>query len=83
MTADVVAQLVQGAVALLLALVGGGISWSEIRKHGAETERRKQAERERDAANVRADTPPASVKEGDGILRLLRRRRRLPHDNRL
>lgn len=78
MSPDVVADLVKGAVALLLALVGGGVGWDQIRRHGAETERRKQAERERDEANIRAEhaaQAPASPREVVGILQRLRRRR--------
>jgi hypothetical protein len=45
-TGDVVAEIVKGVVALLLAIVGGGIGWSEVKKHGAETEKRKQREKE-------------------------------------
>lgn len=74
------AQLIQAAVVLLVTLIGGGVGWDQVKRHGAETERRKQAERERDAANVRADhakQAPASVREAVGILRVLRRRRRL------
>lgn len=77
MTGEVVAKLVQGAVMLLLAVIGGGIGWDQVKRHGAETEKRKQAERERDAANLRADhakAPPASPSEVVGILRRLRAR---------
>jgi len=76
----VTAQIIAAVAAVLVALVGGGVGWDQVKRHGAETERRKQAERERDAANVRADhanKPPASVSEAVGILRLLRRRRRV------
>ena len=74
MTAD----LIKAAVVLLVTLIGGGIGWDQVKRHGAETERRKQAERERDAANLRADraqAPPATPGEVVGIMRRLRARR--------
>lgn len=49
------AELVAGLVALIVALVGGSVGWQEIKDHGAETERRKQAE-------VRADHAEATLK---------------------
>lgn len=48
MTADVVAELVKGAVALLLAIVGVGVGWDQVKRHGATDERLKQAEKELD-----------------------------------
>ena len=63
---------------MLIALIGGVAGWVRVDQHGAETERRKQAERERDAANVRAEhaaQAPASPREVVGILQRLRRRR--------
>lgn len=49
---EVVAEIVKGAVMLLLALIGGGIGWDQVKRHGAETERRKQAERRADEAEA-------------------------------
>ncbi len=38
------ATIVAGIVALVVLLVGGGVGWSQIKKHGAERERRRMAE---------------------------------------
>lgn len=64
-----------GLVGGLLALIFGGVGWSQIRKHGRSLEQRDQAERERDAANEDADTaarPPLSGPESVDALRRLR-----------
>ena len=66
------AELVAGLVALIVALTGGSIGWQQIKAHGAEREKRRQAERERDDANARADAtkiPPAEKHEASEILR--------------
>jgi len=44
-------ELIGGIVALVLALIGGGVGWSEVRKHGQEKAKRKRAESDADAAN--------------------------------
>lgn len=65
-------ELVMGIVALVVALVGGGVGWKRIQDHGAETERRKQAERDAHAAEKRAERAseaPASKQEAHRILR--------------
>jgi len=73
------------AIALILALVGGGVGWSQVRKHGQNIERLKQAEGERDAAreqNEIAARPPLTGAESVGVLRRVREayvgRRKLP-----
>jgi biopolymer transport protein ExbB/TolQ len=43
-------SLIPWGVALITLLIGGGVGWSQVKKHGAEKEARKWAERERDAA---------------------------------
>ena len=75
-------ELVMGLVALVVALVGGGYGWQQIKSHGAEIERRKEAEGDAHAAEKRAEraeTPPASKREARRILRdrLERLRRRM------
>ncbi len=42
-------ELIGGAIALILALVGGGVGWSQVRKHGRVLEERDEAREERDA----------------------------------
>ena len=66
------AELVMGLAALVVALVGGGVGWRQIKAHGATNERVKQAERDAHAANERADRAtdaPASKNEAHRILR--------------
>lgn len=41
-------EIIVGAVAIIVALVGGYFGVVEIKKHGAEKQRRKDAEEERD-----------------------------------
>ncbi len=68
-------ELIGGIVALVLALVGGGVGWSQIRKHGRELEKRKRAEGERDAAIEEAEIaarPPLSGAQSVDALRGLR-----------
>jgi biopolymer transport protein ExbB/TolQ len=43
-------SLAPWAAVLITVLIGGGVGWSQIKRHGAEKEARKWAERERDAA---------------------------------
>lgn len=63
--------LVGGAIAVLF----GGVGWRQIKKHGAEREKRRQAERDRDAAIDQAQQmsrPPLSGPEQLDTLRRLR-----------
>lgn len=65
-------ELVVGLVTVFLALVGGAAGWFGRQQYGAEHEKRKQAERDANAANERADRAtdaPASKQEARRILR--------------
>jgi hypothetical protein len=80
----VTTELVKGLVALIVALVGVGVGWKRIQDHGAEREKRQQAEEDADAAEKRvemATEPPASRSEAARILRrrLQRIARRMRH----
>lgn len=78
-------ELVGGLVALLVTLIFGSIGWQQVKEHGAQREKRKQAEEERDDERVRADAAsvaPARPNEASEILRgrlarLSERKRRL------
>lgn len=70
MSFELIAALVGG----VLALIGGGFGWSQIRKHGRTIERHDQAERERDAAIQEAEEgalPPLTGRESVDALRRL------------
>ena len=71
-------ELIAGAVSLILALVGGGVGWSQVKKHGREVERRKHAEGERDAAVKEAENaakPPLTGAQSVDALRRIGRMR--------
>lgn len=67
-------DLIKAGLAILLTAVG----WTRIEQHGAEREKRKQAEQEVKDAQARqkaAEVPDASPKEMADILRRMRARR--------
>lgn len=73
------AELVAGLVAIVVAIVGGSVGWQQIGAHGAEKERRRQAEGRAEDAEARADAAvvsPAGKREAAGILRRIARRSR-------
>ena len=78
-------ELIGAGVGLIVALLVGAAGWFGRQQYGAERERRRQAEEDRDAAEARveqAGKPPASRSEASGILRsrlarLVARRQRM------
>jgi hypothetical protein len=58
-------EWVGGLVALILGLVGGGVGWSQVKKHGKEVQKRKQAEGERDEASGRVEDQHAPDLDAD------------------
>lgn len=71
-------ELAAGIVALILALVGGGVGWRQIRRHGREKALRQYETRRADDAEERERQdaqPPLTGSQGVSVLRLLRQRR--------
>lgn len=75
------ADLLKWAVVLILSLAGGTAGWVRTNQHGAETERRKEAEEERDEANEilrhRSRPMPTDREYGDRLRRAKDRLARL------
>jgi len=46
-------EVVVGIVAIVLGLIGGGVGWSRIEKHGAAKSEKKQVKKELNAAKKR------------------------------
>lgn len=63
-------EVIVGAVLLILALVGGGVGWSQIRKHGEVRREREELEKrisEMEAAMAHVLEPDPTLDELDRV----------------
>ncbi len=69
-------ELIAGLVTLILALVGGGVGWNQVRKHGAERTRRKQAEGALDVAKAQIEVLMEALPSDTDLIASLKRLRK-------
>ena len=68
-------SIVAGVVALIMMLLGGGLSWREIKKHGRTDQKLEEAKKEREDAIREVEIgarPPLTGAESLAVLRKLR-----------
>ncbi len=75
MTAALVAVLAKWGVFLFLTIVGVGVAWTRVEKHGAEKAKRKQAERGLDVAKIQIDRLREALPSDAELVRSLERLR--------